>query len=126
MVASTKQQWTLVGPGHEKLQPSQLVSALEAVAARLGIAIRYETMDRALSPRQPGGGLCRLRGQPIILIDADLALPERIAILAHALGAFDLDAIYRPPIVRATIRAHGNKRVLEPRPLARIKPVRKD
>lgn len=104
------------------MQAIQLVSALEAVAARLGIAVRYEVMDRALSPRQPGGGLCRLRGQPIILIDAELTPRERIAILAQALATFDLDRIYLPPLVRATIRAHGSTNVLEPRPLARIKP----
>jgi hypothetical protein len=108
------------------VQPTQLVSALEAVAARLGIAVRYEVMDRALSPRQPGGGLCRLRGQPMILIDAELGPRERIAILAQALGTFDLDSIYLPPLVRATIRAHGSTRILEPRPLARAKPSRSD
>jgi hypothetical protein len=106
------------------LQPAQLVSALEAVAARLGIAVRYEAMDRALSPRQAGGGLCKLRGHPIILIDSELTLRERIAVLAEALGTFDLDGIYLPPLVRATIRAHGSARVLEPRPLARAKPPR--
>jgi hypothetical protein len=108
------------------LQPTQLVSALEAVAARLGVAVRYEVMDRALSPRQPGGGLCRLRGQPIILLDLELSPRERIAILAQALGTFDLDRIYLPPLVRATIRAHGSTSVLEPRPLARVKPNRGD
>jgi hypothetical protein len=107
-----------------RLQPVQLVSALEAVAARLGIAVRYEVMDRTLSPRQSGGGLCRLRGQPMILLDADLSARERIAILAQALATFDLDGIYLPPLVRSTIRAHGSTHVLEPRPLARAKPPR--
>jgi len=108
------------------LQPTQLVSALEAVAARLGIAVRYEPMDRALSQRQPGGGLCRLRGQPIILIDPQLTPRERIALLAEALGTFDLENIYVPPLVRATIRAQGSARVLEPIPLARAKPKPKE
>jgi hypothetical protein len=38
------------------------------------------------------------------------------------LATFDLDAIYLPPLVRATIHAHGKARVLSPRPLARVKP----
>lgn len=62
----------------------------------------------------------------MILIDAELTARERIAILAQALGTFDLDALYLPPLVRATIRAHGSTRFLEPRPLARAKPKRGD
>jgi len=103
------------------LQPTKLVAALEGVAARLGIPVRYEVMDRGLSSGRSGGGLCRLRGQPIILLDASSGVHERVAILAQALGSFDLDRIYLPPLVRATIRAHGNARILEPRPLARAK-----
>jgi hypothetical protein len=103
------------------LQPPELAQALEALAARLGIPVRYETMDRRISS---SGGLCRLRGQPIILVDESLGPRERASVLAEALGTFDLDGIYLPPAVRAAIRAHGAARVLEPRPLARAKPGR--
>jgi hypothetical protein len=103
------------------LQPQELAQALEALAARLGIPVRYETMERTVSSGRSGGGLCRLRGQPIILVDQASGPHERIAVLAQALGTFELDGIYLPPLVRATIRAHGKGRVLEPRPLARAK-----
>ena len=63
-----------------------------------------------------------LRGQPIIVLDANLGPRDHVATLAQALGTFDLDAIYLPPLVRATIHAHGKVRVLAPRPLARVKP----
>jgi hypothetical protein len=63
-----------------------------------------------------------LRGQPLILVDDSLGAADRIVILAKALAQFDLDAFYLPPRVRATIRAQGLPRVLEPRPLARVKP----
>ena len=62
----------------------------------------------------------------MILVDEKLAPRERVAVLAQALGSFDLDGIYLPPLVRATIRAHGKARILEPRPLARAKPGRND
>jgi len=104
------------------LHPSELVSSLEALAARLGVPVRYETMERGISR----GGLCRLRGKAMILVDERLAPRERVAVLAQALGSFDLDGIYLPPLVRATIRAHGKVRILEPRPLARAKPGRND
>ena len=104
------------------MHPSELVSLLEALAARLGVPVRYETMERGISR----GGLCRLRGQAMILVDERLSPRERVAVLAQALGSFDLDGIYLPPLVRATIRAHGKTRILEPRPLARAKPGRND
>ena len=104
------------------MQPSELVSALEALAARLGIPVRYDVFDRRLSKGRSAGGLCRLRGQPIIVLDADLGPREHVSTLAQALATFDLDAIYLPPLVRATIHAHGRARMLAPRPLARVKP----
>jgi hypothetical protein len=57
----------------------------------------------------------------MILLDANLEARDRVVVLAQALASFDLDGVYLPPLVRATIRAHGNMRVLEPRPLARAK-----
>ena len=108
------------------MQPAELAQALEALAARLGIPIRYDVMDRTVSQGRSSGGLCRLRGQPIILVDQALGMRDRVAVLAQALGNFDLDGIYLPPIVRATIRSHGKARVLEPRPLARAKRDRFD
>jgi hypothetical protein len=62
----------------------------------------------------------------MILVDERLGPRDRATVLAQALSSFDLDGIYLPPLVRATIRAHGNARVLEPRPLARAKPGRND
>ncbi|HKQ71084.1 MAG TPA: hypothetical protein VJT73_17175 [Polyangiaceae bacterium] len=100
------------------MEPQELVGALEAIAAQLGIPVRYEAMSRA----RAGGGLCRLRGQPVILVDSKQSPSERAAVLAEALATFDLDGIYLPPLVRAAIRAKGNTHVLEPRPLARARP----
>jgi hypothetical protein len=76
---------------------------LEALAARLGVAIRAEPFDRgALGGR---GGLCRVHGKPVIVMDAALAVAEKIAVLAGAIARFDLDAIFVSPIVRARIDA---------------------
>ena len=108
------------------MQPLELAQALETLAARLGVAVRYEAIDRSLTRGRPGGGLVRLRGKPLILIDSRLGPRERVGVLAHALAHFDLDGIYLPPVVRATIRAHGRPRLLEPRPLARAKPGPRD
>jgi hypothetical protein len=90
----------------------------------LGVPVRYDVFDRGLSKGRICGGLCRLRGQPIIVLDAGLRPRDHVATLAQALATFDLGAIYLPPLVRKTIHAHGKARVLAPRPLARAKPGR--
>jgi|HubBroStandDraft_6_1064221.scaffolds.fasta_scaffold1170638_1 hypothetical protein len=76
---------------------------LEALATRLGVAIRSEPFDKgALGGR---GGLCRVRGKPVVVMDAALSLADKIAVLAGALGRFDLDSVYLSPLVRARIDA---------------------
>jgi len=108
-----------------EVQPAQLVTALEDVAARLGIEVRYDVMDRSHPLGGAGGGFCRLRGKPMILLDSRLAPRDRAAVIAKALARFDLDAIFIAPAVRAAIAAHSGGAAVEPaepRPLARRKP----
>jgi hypothetical protein len=91
------------------VSPTRLLSELETVAARLGIDLRVEPFeDRQLGAR---GGLCRVQGRPLIMMDASLPVADRISVLARALSAFDVSSIYVPPLVRARIEAAaGNVR----------------
>jgi hypothetical protein len=109
-----------------EVQPAQLVSALQEVAARLGIEVRYDLMDRNQPPGKAGGGFCRLRGKPMILLDSRLATRDRVAVLATALAGFDLDSIFVAPFVRNTIRAHARAARTRPRPLASTKRTPED
>ncbi len=70
--------------------------------------MRTETFDTNLSDvRRPRGGICTLRGARLILVDAKLPLPEKIATIAEALAGVDLEHLFLPPIVRATIGAYA-------------------
>jgi hypothetical protein len=80
-----------------------MLAEFEALASRLGILVRVEPFDDALSGRR--GGLCRVRGQPLVLMDDSLPLADRIAVLATALADFDLEGVYVSPLVRARIEA---------------------
>jgi hypothetical protein len=84
------------------VSPTRLLSELERVAARLDIELRIEPLGGELGTR---GGLCRIRGRALILIDASLPIAERISVLAEALSAFDVGSIYVPPVVRECIEA---------------------
>jgi hypothetical protein len=89
------------------MELGRLLEELIRAAERAGIAVRSEVFDPNLSDvKRPRGGLCTLRGARLILIDAKLPLPERIATIAGALAEVDLDHLFLPPIVRATIGAY--------------------
>ena len=74
---------------------------LEALAWSLGIEVRYEKIpqdDVTIS-----GGLCRLKGKSVIVIDARASSKERVRILVQALRPFDLSDVYIRPALRALL-----------------------
>jgi hypothetical protein len=83
--------------------PARLLSELETVAARLGVALRVERLGSDVLGAR--GGLCRIRGLPLIVIEESLSVADRISVLAGALSGFDLSSIYVPPVVRACIES---------------------
>ena len=86
------------------MTPTEILTELEKLALRLGVPVRFETFSIPGDLRVTGkGGLCRLRGKPIIVVDAALPLLDKIGVLSEALATFDLEAIYLPPVLRARI-----------------------
>jgi hypothetical protein len=106
--------------------PARVLQELEALAARIGVAVRLEPFGSGLMAGR--GGLCWVRGQALVVMDESMALPDRIAVLAGALAQFDLDSVYVAPLLRSRIEAasRGSKRpprVSARRPgLARTRP----
>ena len=107
-----------------EMELARLLDELTLAAERAGIKVRVETFDPKLSDvKRPRGGLCTLRGDRLILVDAKLPLPERIATIAEALAGVDLEHLFLTPIVRATIGAYAPVAAGEgDRPRARAKP----
>jgi hypothetical protein len=104
----------------------RLYDELTLAAEKAGISVRTEPFDKAVPEKQGGrGGLCRLKGEWLLLVDARAPLVDRIVALASALAEVDLEDIYMPPVVRATIGAYAAKPRLigvpdaERRPLVR-------
>ncbi len=71
---------------------------LEAVAEQLGVEIRYEAMEgeTVLSP----GGMCRIRGKTVIIVNAKAPLEDQVRTLVKALRRLDLSQIYLRPGIR--------------------------
>src|SRR6201996_3668660 len=90
------------------MELARLLEELTLAAERAGVRVRMETFDPNLSDvKRPRGGICTLRGERLILVDAKLPLPEQIATVAEALARVDLEHLFLPPIVRATIGAYA-------------------
>jgi hypothetical protein len=81
--------------------PGRVLAELEALAARLGVAVRAEPFGKGVLEGR--GGLCWLDGKPLVVMDAKLAVPERISVLASALGTFDLEVVSVMPQIRERI-----------------------
>lgn len=109
----------------------RLYDELALAAEKAGIVVRTEPFDKAIPEKQGGrGGLCRLKGEWLVLVDSRAPLVDRIAALASALAEVDLEHIYMPPVARATIGVYAGKPRLigvpdgERRPLVRTHKVR--
>ena len=71
------------------------------LACRMGIAVRADRFD--LKVLEGPGGLCWLRGKPVVVMDVGLPLLDKIGVMAQALAAFDLEVLYVPKALRARI-----------------------
>jgi hypothetical protein len=86
------------------MSPAELRSHLEGALRKLGIVVRFE----ALQGPARRGGMCKVRGEPRIVVDARAPVLEQIATLEAALRTMDLEGIFLPPLVRA--RIEGRRR----------------
>lgn len=74
-----------------------LFDELIRVAEKLGVEVRIEPFE---TPATGGGGLCVLRGEQLVLLDATAPLHERILALARALSRLDTETVYMTPEAR--------------------------
>ncbi len=74
------------------------LSQLEGLAYMLGIPVRYEKI--AEEDVANAGGLCRLKGESVIIVNSRAPLKDKIQTLTKALKNFDLHDVYVRPAVR--------------------------
>ncbi len=100
------------------MELGRLLQELIQAARKAGIHVRSEAFDPSLSDAKTKwrGGLCVVRGERIILVDERAPLVDRIATVAAALAAVDLESVFVPPIVRATIGVYQKDATERPQP----------
>jgi len=95
------------------LKPRQRYLLLEAAAARLEVDIRIERLSPLEDLDRPQGGLIRLGGRRVIILDKDRSLEDRTKDLARALARALRErgegSLFLPPAVRQMLEEipHG-------------------
>jgi|GEM_PF-2080822 len=107
--------------------PYLVLRDLCEVAAKAGVEVRIEPFHRTLAGK---GGLCRVDGRRVILVDANLAVVDQVGIVGQALGRIDLGSIPMAGDLPAFLR-HGRAAIapldvlpLRPPARARLRLVR--
>jgi hypothetical protein len=78
-----------------------MLRELERLAARMGVEVRFDSFDAKATRR---GGLCRLRGSPLVIVDAGATTLDKVGVLSLALSHFDVEAMYVSPQLRARLQ----------------------
>jgi hypothetical protein len=80
------------------LDENTLLGQLEELARSLAIEVRYEPLKKegAFST----GGLCKLRGEYLLIIHSKASVTDKIEALASALKRLDLTQVYLRPGLR--------------------------
>ena len=82
----------------QQLEEQQRLEQLEEAARSLGIEVRYEAFKGETS--LSAGGLCRLKGNYLLIVNARASVSERISAVASAVNRFDLSGTYLRPGLR--------------------------
>ena len=93
------------------MKVSEQLRELERVAEVLRVRVSYEPMTGVVSG---AGGLCRVKGEYRVIIDRRLRPPERVRLLADALGRFDTRGIEMPSAVRGVLSGGAGNEPGEP------------
>lgn len=104
------------------MEGARLFAALVEVAERLGIEVRVEPFG--LDMIRGRGGLCRIGGKPVVVVDERAPLVDRIAVVATVLARRSLGEVEMDDSVRAEIerrRPPKKPKVRLLKPLASIK-----
>ncbi|MFH0845029.1 MAG: hypothetical protein ABIG67_11185 [Pseudomonadota bacterium] len=80
------------------MDETAILKQLEELAESLGITVRYETIKKE-GTFYPGG-LCRIKGDYVVIINSMATTRDKIEAFARAVNRFDLNQVYLKPGLR--------------------------
>jgi len=75
-----------------------ILNYLEELAEKLEILVRDENIN--MEESSSSGGLCRIEGQYVIILNSKASMKEKIQVMITALQQFDLRDMYIKPVIR--------------------------
>ena len=86
-----------------------ILNYLEELAEKLEILVRDENIN--IEESSSSGGLCRIEGQYVIILNSKASMKEKIQVMITALQQFDLRDMYIKPVIRELL--DGYKQVIQ-------------
>lgn len=83
-----------------------LCEEAKEIARRLGLRVREEILLREVG-YHVRSGVCRVRGEEVILLDRNLSADERLQVLLDALEGRDLETHFLTPALRRLLEKRG-------------------
>ena len=83
-----------------------LLFQFEELAEQLEILVRDESIN--LEESFSKGGLCRVEGNYILILNSKATVKEKIQVILKALQQFDLDDIYVKPVLRELLEGYND------------------
>lgn len=81
-----------------------LLHQLEELAGKLEILVRDENIN--VEESSSTGGLCRVEGKYLLLLNSKATVNEKILLMVKALQQFDLSDIYVKPVIRELLEGY--------------------
>lgn len=78
----------------KSLENESILRQLEALTEKMGITLRRESVASG------AGGLCRVKGTYVLIVDSHASLAEQIRVIAESLQRFDLGGVSMKPGLR--------------------------
>jgi hypothetical protein len=86
------------------MKPEQIYQGLKDLADRLGIIVSEQKLST--ESLKVKSGLCKIRGQLVLILDKQLSVYKKSAILAACLSDMPHDAIFMIPAIREFLVRH--------------------
>ena len=83
-----------------------ILSYLEELAEQLGISVWDESIN--LEETFSAGGLCRVEGKYILILNSKTTTKEKIDVSVKALQQFDLSNMYVKPVIRELLEKYDD------------------
>jgi len=81
-----------------------ILSCLEELAEKLDILVRDENIN--IEESSSSGGLCRVEGKQVVILNSKATVKEKIQVMIAALHQFDLTQMYIKPVIRELLEGY--------------------